>query len=729
MIKFPPAFVRGSTWRRAALVLAAAGAAVSGSDGFPRAEGTAMAPHALMPVPQSIEWRDGRLRLAGTFDVAVSGPADPRLGAAIERATRLLGRRLGLALSRELSKDVEAAALRVEVRTAAKAWPGLGDDESYELEVGPRQAVLRAATGLGALRGLETMLQLVTGDAEGWFLPAVRITDRPRFPWRGLLIDVCRHWIPGDVVKRNIDAMAAVKLNVLHLHLTEDQGFRIESRRYPKLHQLGSDGLYYTQDQMRDLIAYAADRGIRVVPEFDVPGHATSWLVGHPELGSAPGPYGIERSWGIFDPTIDPTREDVYRFFDTFLGEMAALFPDAYMHIGGDENNGRHWDANAAIQAFKTKRGIADNHALQAYFNQRINAILQKHGKRMVGWDEILHPDLPRDIVVQSWRGQKSLADGARQGYSGILSNGYYIDLMESTARHYLNDPLPPDLDLAPEAAARVLGGEATMWSEFVDPVTIDSRIWPRLAAIAERLWSPREVTDVDDMHRRLARVSVQLEELGIAHERNPAMLTRQLAAGGDAAALRVLVDLVEPVEGYRRSQEYAKAYGARPTQATPLTRLVDASRADSAEGRRVAALVDGLLGDAPAFERGRAELSGIFERWLAASVALGPLTAQAPALHEARPLVGKLRSLALIGQAALAWLRPAEAPGATWSDEALAALAAAAEPNAEVEFPVIDPIRRLVVAASLVGEVRTTLPAAWKQLVIERASAKTESQ
>src|SRR5262249_10436465 len=165
-------------------------------------------------------------------------------------------------------------------------------------------------------------------------------------------LDVGRHFMPVELIKRELDGMAAVKLNVLHWHLTEDQGFRVECRKYPKLHQMGSDGLFYTQDQIRDVISYARDRGIRVVPEFDMPGHSTSWFVGYPELASAPGPYQIERTWGIMDPAFDPTREEVYTFIDGFIGEMAGLFPDDYIHIGGDESNGEHWKKNSAIQAF-----------------------------------------------------------------------------------------------------------------------------------------------------------------------------------------------------------------------------------------------------------------------------------------------------------------------------------------------------------------------------------------
>ena len=190
---------------------------------------------------------------------------------------------------------------------------------------------------MGVLRGIETFLQLVALDAQGFGAPGVRIEDHPRFSWRGLLIDVARHWMPEDVLKRNLNAMAAVKLNVLHLHLTDDQGFRVESKKYPNLQEIGSDGHYYTQGQIAELVAYARERGIRIVPEIEMPGHSTSWYVGYPQLSSGPGPFQIERHWGVFDPTLDPTRPKIYTFLDGLIGEIAQLFPDEYLHVGGDE--------------------------------------------------------------------------------------------------------------------------------------------------------------------------------------------------------------------------------------------------------------------------------------------------------------------------------------------------------------------------------------------------------
>ena len=272
------------------------------------------------------------------------------------------------------------------------------------------------------------------------------------------MIDCGRHFEPIPVILRTLDGMEAVKLNVFHWHLTEDQGFRIESFGFPEFQKTGSDGLFYTQAQVREVVAYAHARGIRVVPEFDMPGHTTSWFVGYPDLASGPGPYTVQRRFGIHDAAIDPTRESTYKFLDAFLGEMAGLFPDAYMHIGGDESNGKQWMANAQIRAFMHSQNIKDTAGLQVYFNQRLLKILTKYHKHMVGWDEILTPGLPTDIVVQSWRGVDSLDRGATEGYQGILSAPYYLDAMKSAADHYLADPIPANSSLTPRPAETHLG-------------------------------------------------------------------------------------------------------------------------------------------------------------------------------------------------------------------------------------------------------------------------------
>jgi len=649
----------------------------------------------LMPIPASIKFQNERLAVDANFKVATRGFSDARLQAGIWRFIKRLEGRTVLTLSPTPGTDDQVTPLIINCQGPGKTIPSVAEDESYHLDITRRQAILTAPTVVGALRGLETLLQLLDADRNGYFLPGVQIDDRPRFPWRGLLIDVARHFQTIDVLKRNLDAMAAVKMNVFHWHLTEDQGFRVESKKFPKLHQLGSDGNFYTQDQIREIIAYARDRGIRVVPEFDIPGHSTSWLVGYPELGSAPGPYTIERRPGIFEPALDPTREDVYKFLETFLGEMAALFPDEYLHIGGDENEGKQWDRNPAIQDYMKKKGIKDNHALQAYFNTRLLKILQKHGKKMIGWDEILQPELPKDVVIHSWRGTAALADAARKGYDGILSNGYYIDLIQPASQHYVPDPLPADSTLTQEEAKHVLGGEATMWAEWVTPETIDSRIWPRTAAIAERLWSPRNVTDVEDMYRRLAVISVQLEELGLLHKRNQEMMLRRLVRLDDIGPLRTLVSVIEPVKEYRR-------YQMRPqTMLSPLTGVIDATPPDSEAARRFSFMVREFLNDGPRFQLYRAELSQMLGDWQTAGASLGPVIDRSPALKEIKPLALNLSQLGETGLEAVTYLKLGMPPPREWRETSLAKVDEAAKPYGALEFVVIGAVKQLINTAA----------------------------
>ncbi len=681
----------------------------------------------LMPLPAESHPGTGHLALTAAFSLAVHGQDDARLRAAIARALLRVEARTSLAFGRTangefaLAADPGTASLVIECAAAGPAIPSLEQDESYTLAVAQTQAILRAPTVVGALRGLETWQQLLQADGAGWFWPAIAIADHPRFTWRGLLIDVGRHWEPLEVIERNLDGMAVVKLNVLHFHLTEDQGFRIESKKYPRLHQLGSDGHYFTQAQIRELVAYAAARGIRIVPEFDLPGHTTSWAVAYPELASAPGPYELKRRWGVHDPVLDPTNEALYALLDGFLGEMAGLFPDAYLHIGGDENNGKQWSANPKIQAFIRSHGLKDNAGLQAYFNRRVRDILARHGKHLVGWDEILHPDLPKDAVVQSWRGADALAAIAHQGFAAILSHGYYLDHMQTAAEHYADDPVPATSTLSPADRKRVLGGEACMWGEWVTPETIDSRIWPRTAAIAERLWSPPEVTDTADMYRRLALISRRLEEAGLRHETGPAAMLRRLAGdGADPAEQQVLhtfAGLVEPVDLHHRILQSPGI-----TQFVPLTGLADCTLADSAAARAFTEQVKAYLFSPGGRTPAQAEL---LRRWLQAWQAVGRevatvLAVQAPALREAAPVAQALSDASGVGLDALR-ARAGSEPRLT---PRLTVIAAAAANHAGVNLAVLPPLRLLAAAADAGSPADGETPASWRTRVEKLAAA-----
>jgi len=658
----------------------------------------------LMPMPVSVQSGTGQLVIDPTFSVGVSGHSDARLQRALELFLQNLRRQTGMPPIDMRLLSTSQAALVIHVEHANKDVQELGEKEAYSLDVAASGARLNAETPLGIMRGLQTFLQLVQATPEGFAVPACNIRDQPRFPWRGLMIDVGRHFMPIDVLKRNLDGMAAVKLNVFHWHLSDNQGFRVESKRFPKLQQMGSDGLLYTQDEVRELIAYAGDRGIRVVPEFDMPGHSTSWFVGYPELASAPGPYEIERKWGVFDPAMDPTSEWTYKFLDRFVGEMAELFPDKYFHIGGDEVNGKQWDANPKIQAFMRAHGLQNNKDLQAYFNRRMQKIVSKHGKIMIGWDEILRPDLPKDITVQSWRGQASLAEAAKQGYSGLLSFGYYLDLNWPAWRHYAVDPMSDAVaNLNPGEKQRILGGEACMWSEYVSPENIDSRIWPRMAAIAERLWSAQEVKDVSSMYLRLDAASRWLDWLGLTHDSIYEPMLRRIAGSDDSSSLRALADVVEPVKDYTR-EDLATVPA---TSLTPLNRLIDAARPESVTARLFATFVDALLarGASPDVKD---QVRTYLIRWRDNQTSLQPLEVQSFLVKEVTPVSRDLSAVAAAGLQALDYLDRGERAPDAWKAEQLALLQEAQKPKAQLLLMVVPPVQKLVEASGGQGTPAT---------------------
>jgi hexosaminidase len=661
----------------------------------------------LMPLPANVQLGSGSLRVDSSFSVALTGHTEARLDRSVQRFLRQLSRQTALPFSAKASTK---PTLIVHTDHASKEVQELGEDESYTLSVTADGAKIEAPTPLGAMHALQTFLQLVEVSPDGFAAPAATIQDKPRFPWRGLMIDVSRHFIPLDILKRNLDGLEAVKMNVFHWHLSEDQGFRAESKKFPKLHTLGSDGLYYTQDEIRELIAYARDRGIRVVPEFDMPGHSTAWFVGHPELASGPGPYDIERKWGIFDPAMDLTNEKTYKFLDELVAEMTKLFPDHYFHIGGDEVNGKQWDANPKIQEFKKSHKFATNEALQAYFSERVQKIVTKHGKAVVGWDEVFIPGVPKDIVIQSWRGQASLAQAAAQGYHGILSNGYYLDLGWSAARHYSVDPAGGQAaNLTPEQQQLILGGESCMWSEYVNPENIDSRIWPRNAAIAERLWSPQSVTDVASMYARLHAVAAQLEWLGLTHRTYYPQMLRRIAGHGatpeQLTALRTLADVVEPVKEYTREATAP----APPTSATPLNRIVDAVPLESDVARRFGELVDKFASSSCRDADTAAQLRAQLSAWRDNDARLQPLMQRSFLVKEVAATSQDLSALAAVGLAALDFGAKGGAAPDDWKTQQLAVIEQVKKPKAQLLLMPVPAVQRLVEAVAAGGSCATT--------------------
>lgn len=762
----------------------------------------------LMPLPAKLRLTDGMLQLNGLVQVEFAGHREARLDRAVDRFLQ----RLETQGASPVKRGDDGPKLFIDCEQGSSEPQQVEEQEGYSLAVNGDGIRLKASSAYGILHGLETLAQLLKEEEGAFFFPFVDIEDAPRFPWRGLMIDVCRHWMPKEVILRNLDAMAALKMNVLHLHLTEYQGFRIESKTFPKLHELGSNGNYYTQKDVREIIAYAADRGIRVVPEFDLPGHSTSWFVGYPELASAPGPYTLDERFGVLTPVMDPTREEVYEFLDEFMAEMATLFPDPYIHIGGDEVEPHDWENNADIQAFMKEEGISDYHELQAYFNQRVEEILQKYGKRMIGWDEILHPDLSDRIIVQSWRSQKSLFEAVRSGGRAILSAGYYLDHKLPAARHYEVDPeiMPGAVDMVidsnewrtwaltvdamgttinssltlfgprdqlrgvmgmggnysaipsaswegdqlrfsfqsdygeikfegttgadslagelrlgimrfsaagPRVAGddiagtslpkiepvkplteaekeQVLGGEACMWSEVVDARTVDSRIWPRAAAIAERLWSPREVANnVEDMYRRMDAIDRYLEDLGLQHRAYRPPLVKDIAGEEQAGAVETLIEVLEEVKYYDRMGIYDTL-----TTRTPLNRLVDAAAPESRLAREFAGKVDAFLmtPEAAPFEE---EIRRQLDQWATLADRLGDPAGATDRFRETILVARKLQAAAQTGREALNALLADQTLPEARRIEMLEILESAAEPEAGVLVAVVPPIRRLVEA------------------------------
>lgn len=628
---------------------------------------------ALMPQPVSAVWAPGDLPLDGAFAIDLSGCRDVLAVRAADRFQRDAERLTGMALA-----ERRGPKLRVACKAPApKADPRAA--EAYRLTVAAQGVTLDADGALGVLRGLATLRQLIAVNPPSAALPFVVVDDAPRFEWRGVLIDTARHFMTVETVKRQIDAMERVKLNVLHFHLSDDQGFRVESQRFPKL-QAAGDGQHYTQAQIRDLVAYASDRGVRIVPEFDVPGHTRAIAEAYPEL--ALGQPKPANAIAAKDRALDPTKAATYRFLDRLFAEMGALFPDAYVHAGGDEVSDAVWLDHPQVRAFMKAKGLNSKAALEGYFHVRVAAILKKHGKTMIGWEEVAATGaLPKDVVIQAWQTSNATAASVAQGHRTIVSAGYYLDLLNPASFHYAFDPLDtasagltpaeaergrklspimaailtdalvakPLAPLTPEQEKRVLGGEAALWGELVTDELIDARLWPRAAALAERFWSPRSVRDTDDLYRRLPLVQDQLRVQGLRDQANLDRMAARLAPG-QSEPVAMLLDLVGPTRNMAHDHRIlAMLRGQQIVQ--DLNALADAAPVDSLVAHRfearAKAFIAGDRSEGPAL---RADLVA----WRANDARFRAVANGRPALDAALPISADLAAMA---QAALAAL------------------------------------------------------------------------
>jgi hexosaminidase len=695
-------------------------------------------PYPLMPYPQEITAQDGKFLLPKKISLSVEGIEEAQVSATLinflKRAKLQTNIVFELVSSKDTSKDTSSILQILVAHAVIDNQNSIQTmDESYQLAISKKSIKLSAANIVGVNRGIETLLQLIGEQKKSVKLPLVAINDYPRFKWRGLLLDTSRHFFSVATIKRQLDAMAAAKLNVFHWHLTDDQGWRIELKSLPKLHELASDGEFYTQQDIRDIVAYAQARGIHVMPEVDMPGHASAIAVAYPELLSGSGPYTKEIRWGVHSPTLNPANEQVYDFAEKIITELTSLFPFEYIHTGGDEVHPDEWNKNPAIQKFMHDKKFNSPQDLQAYFNQRLVKILAKHNRKMVGWDEIQHPDLPNDIVIQSWRGPDAVSDAVGHGFQALLSTGFYIDQAQTAAYHYRNDPLPPlpsqndviadgeiaqswsfsftrkrggpitgsftlvraknneqrgfidfkdksrrdlrsvktinglttlsvdtwmgpltisfpqtgkesekeftgpalvanaayemHLQLIASAPAGIktpsislaqqqliLGGEAALWAEIIDESVIDTRLWPRGFAVAERFWSAASVQDEHSMYERLAIVgSVAQQSIQLQQKVASENLLATLANSDNIEPLQIFSEALEQAQYYHRQHE--KMTNATYSKTDRLDQFADALPPENLATRQLGLSVDSWL-ENPKDRTVKKELLATFARW-----------------------------------------------------------------------------------------------------------------
>ena len=502
---------------------------------------------ALIPEPLKVTPRDGSFTLTPLTRIQSSPP--------LHSLAELLRGYIRPATGFPLAVVEQVAHSRIALALDSRLSLG---DEGYRLTVTPDEVLLRASREAGIVHGLQTLRQLLPVPVfrrafvrdVSWTIPCVDIEDRPRFGWRGSHLDVGRHFMPKEFIFKHLDLLALHKLNIFHWHLTEDQGWRIEIKRYPKLTEVGAfrtdsmtaprtrdpekrkfagkpHGGFYTQDDVREVVRYAADRGITVLPEIEMPGHALAAIASYPELGNTGATFDVQTFWGVTDHVLG-VGDNVLRFFEDVLEEVLALFPSQFIHIGGDECPKTEWRASAAAQARMKAEGLRNEDELQSWFIRHFDSWLAERGRRLVGWDEILEGGLAPGAAVMSWRGEEGGIAAARAGHDVVMApqKPTYLDHSQSDlvteppgiGGHnsvedvYRYEPIPAAL--SPEEARHVLGSQGQLWTEYMpDPKRVEYMAWPRLVALSEVLWSPKETRSWDDFGRRLGQ---HLERLAI---------------------------------------------------------------------------------------------------------------------------------------------------------------------------------------------------------------------
>ncbi|MBA7648813.1 hypothetical protein ES703_56603 [subsurface metagenome] len=449
--------------------------------------------------------------------------------------------------------------------TIIDADKSLGD-EGYELSVTPNSVILRAPKTAGLFYGVQTIRALLPVQIESpkkvrseitWSIPHVKILDMPRYKWRGMHLDVCRHFMPKEFVKKYIDYLAMHKFNTFHWHLTEDQGWRIEIKKYPKLTEIGAwrketligymrdeppkfdgkpHGGFYTQEEIKEIVEYAKSRYITIVPEIEMPGHAGAALAAYPELSCTGGPFEVMTKWGINEDVYCAGNEKTFSFLEDVLLEVIELFPSEYIHIGGDECPKARWEECPKCQARIKENNLKDEHELQSYFIKRIEWFLNSKGRKLIGWDEILEGGLAPDATVMSWRGIVGGIEASKAGHDVVMApySHVYFDYYQGNPdleplaiggylplkKVYSFEPTPEDL--FPEQSKHILGAQANVWTEYIKtPENVEYMAFPRIAAISEVVWTPKELKNWDDFIMSMDKQFKRYELLGINYAKS----------------------------------------------------------------------------------------------------------------------------------------------------------------------------------------------------------------
>lgn len=488
----------------------------------------------VTPVPMHLTQQDSNFKITkATTLVTGSESLQPIADYFIEK--------IALSSGLRLEKTATASKNAIEIKTDSNLEL---NDEGYTLNVTPEKVTITGKTAKGAFYGMQTLLQLLPAEIESaetianmnLEIPVVNIKDEPRFPYRGMHLDVCRHFFSVDFIKKQLDVMAMFKMNYFHWHLTEDQGWRIEIKKYPKLTSVGAKrteadgtvyGGFYTQEQIKEVVKYAQERFITVIPEIELPGHALAALAAYPEFSCTGGPFKVRNAWGVEPDVYCAGNEATFDFLNDIIDEVVSLFPSEYFHIGGDECPKERWKKCKKCQRRIRKERLKDEHELQSYFIKRVEKMLAKHGKKMIGWDEILEGGLAPNATVMSWRGEEGGIAAANAGHDVIMTPGgwCYLDHFQGSdkvepeaiggyttlEKSYSYEPIPSAISA--DKAHHVLGTQGNVWSEYLYTEEIaEHRIYPRIIALAEVGWSGKDKRNFEDFWRRMQNEFVRLQ-------------------------------------------------------------------------------------------------------------------------------------------------------------------------------------------------------------------------